>query len=403
MGRTKAKSTPTKTNKITKTLKSIKASKDVKRQYEGVDNPGLKAINLAGNKLLSEKYANKNDDNLQYTRNANQYPKQITKSDMEWKAFGKLVKRNIKSRLENIAISTIKYTKLPEGYSKRVIEYGFLTRGYCIAFNDPEEGNCALPSIPNFFNINGDPTYANAYGFGGYFKTIHCTYKGKEKPSVVPVELQQPTILDGVICRDNDYGTNNAPKLYIDYINEYTEILSNLKLAMLVSAERLKQPYIIVAKKQAMKNQVNKILQKVRDNERDVIFIDEIIRAEDRSIRDVIDVIDLKGDNESPKKLQELWENQFNNFLSLFGINTNPTPDKSQYVNSPEINSNNELLKIEADIRFQNRKEWCKNIKDILGLEMEVELNQDDDLMNSINQMKGELGNGATGNKSYSE
>jgi len=368
-------------------------------------NPGLKsAPPLPGKNLITDKNNITNNINLRFTTNKPNYPNNIEKkAEREWQQFSKLIKRNIRARLENIALSKHKYPTLPDGFDARMIEGGFLTRGWVAAFIDPEEGPLALPAMPNFFNVNANPTYASVYGFQGFFKSVHCLYKGKELKPIINVDEITKSDIESVICRDNNSIIGNMPKRYIDYIDESTEILTNLKLAMLISSERLKQPYILVVSKKAVGKQASSIINKVHNNDRDVLLIDEKI-TDEKSIHDYIELIDLKGDNESPKKLAELWENQFNHFLTIFGINTNPTPDKSQYVNTTENNSNNQLLYLEEDIRFQNRQKWCKDLKELLGLDITVELNKGDvNLQRDIKLMKGEINNELGESKSNSE
>ena len=70
-------------------------------------------------------------------------------------------------------------------------------------------------------------------------------------------------------------------------------------------------------------------------------------------------------------------EFDFDMFLETIGINTNPTPDKSQYVSEIEVGSNNSLIDLERDVRFLNRKKFCEDAKRI-GITMSVEVNIDE-------------------------
>lgn len=355
-----------------------KAKAEPKKEFENIENPGLKDVKKNSDVNLAEANQNINNKNLNISLNSIYMPDYDTTEERRFKEFKALTERNIQSILENIILRMFKWT-LPDGIDERMLEYGFLSRGWACVFRDKEYGELGLPAMPCFFNLNGNPTYANVYGFGGFYKAVACKYYKDDKlKSIVNVDEIQANSVDGVIARDNDYGINNTPKRYIEIVKEYTYILSDLKIGMLNSAQRLKQPFIVAVKKRALKKSANAIINSIKNNKPTIILLDDKI-TETKSVRDYIEFIDLKGDSESPKKLQELYENQFNLFLSTIGINTNPSPDKTQYVNSPEINSNNEFLQIASDVRFHNRKKLCERAKEVLNIEMNVEINKDED------------------------
>lgn len=338
---------------------------------------------------LNEKMQQMNNIPLKVSLNGQSFPTgNINPEEKKWNEFKDLVEKNIKARLENIILRMYKW-KLPEDLNERVIEYGFLTRGWVTIFNDPKLGTLGLGSLPAYYNVYGEPTVQMCYGFNDYVRPVKIKYKkGVELPSVIDGYTIEKSDREGITARDNNYGRMNMPKKYIDYIEEYTQILTDLKLAMYVSAQRLKQPFIIAVKKKALGKSANKLIKSIKNNNISVLIIDGGKNIEDNhSIKDFIDVIDLKGDNESPKKLAELWENQFNMFLSTIGINTNPSPDKAEVVLNSELNSNNNLIDIAQDIRFLNRQELCKRAKDILGIEMSVEKNIDE-MSSMVKEMK---------------
>lgn len=324
---------------------------------------------------LNEKMQQLNNLPLKYTTNGQSFPTGITVEDAKWNHFKDLVERNIRARLENLVLRMYKWT-LPEELNERSIEYGFLTYGWVTIFNDPKLGLLGLKSLPAYYDVYGEPTIQLAYGFNDYVKPVKVKYKkGKELPATIEGYTFKESDRIGVTARDNNYGQMNMPKKYIDYIEEYTLILTDLKLAMYISAQRLKQPFVLAVKKKALGKSADKVIKAVKNNDISVVVINETIKDNKTSIKDFIDIIDLKGDSESPKKLAELWENQFNQFLSIIGIDTNPTPDKSQYINDEEEGSNNVLTDISQDVRFFNRQQLCKRAKEVLGIEMSVKKN----------------------------
>lgn len=302
------------------------------------------------------------------TMNANSLPYNYTKDDLEWDFFKKLVYNNIESRLKNIILRMYKWT-LPETMNERIIEYGFLERGYVTVFKD-ELGIFALPCIPNgYYNIYGEPTQVSAYGYNGWNRIVDIKYFANY-PQIQGMNLQSKEDNYGVVARDN-YDN----KKYIDYIKEYAKILTDNRMAIIVATDTLKQPHITAVSKRALKKTANKVIKGIQDNKRQIIIIDEDIKQSGKTIKDMMSDIDLSGNIEAPKKLIEIYNANFNLFLETIGINTNPSPDKSEIVLNAELESNNSLIDLEQDVRFLNRKKLCEDVKKLFNIEMKVEKN----------------------------
>ena len=347
-----------------------------------------------GRKQLNDVQNIINNNNTKLTLNANYLPLQIDKDEMDWEAFKKLVYRNTRSRLINIILRMYKWT-LPDTMNERIIEYGFLERGWVTIFKDPI-GIFALPCIPcNMYNIYGEPTQVSAMGYNGWNEVVDIKYFS-DYPQVQGMEfIKAKDGRYGVCARDN---YNN--KIYMDYIEEYARILTDNRLAIMIATDTLKQGRIIVVPKRALKKTAQKVIQGVRDNKRQVIVVDQDIKDGNYSMKDIITDVDIAGNVDAPKKLIEIYNANFNMFLELIGINTNPSPDKSEVVLTPEINSNNSIIDLEQDVRFLNRKKLCEDAKKILGVDISVEKNIDE--MNKlIREMKwNEEGESDEGNES---
>lgn len=341
-------------------------------QYDYVKNPNYK-----NNPPKATKVQDLDVELMRLSNSNNSLPQILeSKAQRELRQHQQLIHNNIYALLKNIALTQFKWDGLPDTISEKMIEHGFLTRGSVVIFNDKQYGWLGLPSLPCFYNINGDKIYANTYGYGGYYKQVKILYdkEGKLeqlKDIVSDVFKSIKAEEKGVSVDDNNFSELSIPYLYINYVKQYTEILTNLKLGMLISAERLKQPFIVAIKKKGLEKATDKIINSIKNNEISVALINEQITGT-TSVKDYIDFIDLKGDNEAPKKLQELYESQLNEFINIFGLNSNPSPDKTQYVNGGEVNSNNELLIKLNEIRLKNRQLLCKRCKDILGLDISV-------------------------------
>ena len=343
--------------------------------------------------MLSEKQQ-KSNNNIKLTLNNPSLPNGIDRYDVEWNNFIHLVKRNTRDRLINIILRMYKWT-LPETLNERIIEYGFLERGWVTVFKDPL-GIFALPCIPNnMYNIYGEPTQVQAMGYNGWNELVDIKYF-TEYPQVTGFSnLITPTERYGVVARDN-----YANKKYIDYVEEFTEILTNNRLAIMVATETLKQPHITLIPKKALKKTAQQLIRGIHENKRQIIVVDEDIKQiAGQSMKDLIHDVDMSGNIEAPKKLMEVYNANFNIFLELLGINTNPSPDKSEVVLTPEINSNNSLIDLEQDVRFLNRKKLCEDAKKVLGIDISVEKNIDE-TNKLINEMRYNAGGVEDGDES---
>ena len=320
-------------------------------------------------KLLTNIQTDKNNNNLKLTMNANYIPYEIDKTEKEWDEFKKLVYKNIRARLINIILRMYKW-KLPDTMNERIIEYGFLERGWICIFKDPM-GIFALPAIPkNMYNIYGEPTQVQAMGYNGWNEVVDIKYFANY-PEVQGMQFIKA--IDGrygVTVRDN-----YANKLYIDYVDEFAKVLTDNRMAIMIATDTLKQPHITVVPKRALKKTAQKVIRAIQENKRQIIVVDEDVKSDNMSMRDIINDIDLSGNVEAPKKLVEIYNANFNLFLETIGINTNPSPDKSQVVLNAELYSNNSLIDLEQDVRFLQRKKLCEEAKKILGVDIDVEKN----------------------------
>lgn len=310
---------------------------------------------------------------------------------MEKKAFQELVYRNTFNRLCNILLVMFKW-KLPETMSERAIETGLLWRGWLCAYRKPGYGDFCLPCSPtNVWTINGDPTQVSVYGYNGYqdFVNIKQPFE-TPTPTGTVIDLTN-TKNEGVCMRDN-----RRAYPYINYIKQYAYQLSDKIIALNIATQRLKSPFEYVFSDKEMKDTFQQIVNKIESNE-DHIFV---VKSNNmgKSLQDIAQFIPNPMKPEVITHMKEAILFDFNQFLETIGVNTNPDPDKSQYVNNADIGSNNSLVDLSKDIRFLNREKFCEDVKKILGIEMSVEVNVDE-LQQEINMFKKE----AMGNDKNSE
>lgn len=330
-----------------------------------------------------------NNANSDITQWGQSYPN-TTFREIEEEEFQALVYRNWYNRLFNIVMKLFKW-KLPDTMNERALEMGYITRGQVCVYKSAL-GEFALPCIANNrYNLYGDPTQANVFGFNGYQETVEIRYKTDIPSNKIDGENDDLKSY-GVYSRDNDL---TYP--YIYYIKEYAYKLADKNIALYNATQRLKCPLIYTVSEAEMKDNVKDLGEKIKKNQL------VIIRVKPSKISNsATDIVEDKTPQVNPSVIQAIKDSilfDFNTFLEIVGINTNPSPDKSQVVLTPELESNNSLLDLEQDIRFLNRKKLCDDVKSILGIEMSVEKNLAE-VNKEINKVKGEFGNEDTTRKS---
>ena len=331
-----------------------------------------------------------NSYNSQYTQNGSTYPN-LTYDKIRKKEYKKLVYTNVKVKLTNIVIKMFKW-KTIDTIDPRLIELGYLMRGAVCCYTGTK-GTYLLPCIANNrYNIYGNPVQVRVYGWNGFNEAVDVIYKG-DIPDNLVTEAPK-TDFKGVYGRDNDLAYP-----YINYVLEYAHKLTDKIVALEIATQRIKNPFYFVIDDINLKDSVNKLVEKIEDNE------DVIIRVKNKSLKSVDESIKLIQNNMHPEILTHIKDAinfDFNMFLETIGINTNPSPDKSQVVLNSEINSNNELVNLEQDIRFLNRQNFCKDVKDLIGIDISVEKNID--LQKEIENVRKELTkNGTEGSTDTTE
>lgn len=296
------------------------------------------------------------------------------------KAKYDLIYKNIFKRLKNIILKLYKW-KVPENINPRIIELGLLYNGMLCAYNGPK-GSFILPCLPlNSYTVYGDPTQVQVHGFNGYNDRVNIKYDFKS-PGPLGVKLETPTKNEGVFMRDND-----ADQKYIDIIREYAMRLTDKVIARDIAFQRLKSPFTYVVDEKELKDTLEKLVEKIESND------DVIIRLKSNQLGNKEDSVRLEKNQIQPQILSEMRAEvnaDINSFLETIGINTNPSPDKSQVVLTPELESNNSLIDIEQDVRFLNRKQFCKDCKKI-GIKISVEKNIDE-VKQEANKLGKEIG-----------
>ena len=334
---------------------------------------------------------NANKENTQFGRVA----PSTTFKKMERKALKDLTYRNVFYRLYNILLKMFVWTA-PKTINSRIIEQAYIDKGQLSLFKG-KFGLLCLPCLPNnYYNVYGDPTSVNVYGYNGYTDTVSIIYE-EEIPTAINYNYLTQTNNIGIYSRDNDL--NYA---YINYIKEYSLKIADKMIAFDIATNKLKNPYFFTVDDIQLKENAEKIQEKIQDND------DIIIQVRSNKLNGGDNTGIVEHNISTPAQNIDSLKNailfDFNMFLETIGINTNPSPDKTQVVLTPEINSNNGIIGLEQDIRFLNRQKFCEDAKKILGVDLKVEKNKniDLDIKNIMNDFMGGEGVNGKENKNNS-
>ena len=231
---------------------------------------------------------------------------------------------------------------------KEIVENGFVYYGGVSIFKDADEEIKLLPAVPiNKFNIYGEPEFVRVCGFNGFSKEIKII---KEKKDF--------KINTGIYVRDND-----AMILSFEIVKNYARMITDKTRALEIATQKLKKPYFFQTTKNNQKN-IEKLHDKIENNEPLILLYDELVEKNDNLIDNDIDPDNIKAIKEAI-----LFDN--NQFLEIFGINTDPNPDKQERKLVDEINSNNNYLELNRIARLKFRKELKDKAKKICGVNID--------------------------------
>ena len=258
---------------------------------------------------------------------------------------------NILNKLLNIAINIFKWDFGELPFSKRIIELGFIMSNGVCCFID--NGIFILPARPTReLNLYGEPKSVIVTGYN-YTKEI--------KIINVDTEIVENGI--GIYARDSD--TNYC--LY-NYILAYAEKISDKMRALDILTQKLKSPYIVKCAKEEEAT-IKKALSKLFENDDLILLTDDI--------KNLDNTTELLTTNINPDLIKAMKESilfDYNNFLEIIGINTDPNPDKAERKLVDEVNSNNDLIKLQLESRLEKRKRFCKKVKKVFNIDINVEL-----------------------------
>ena len=248
----------------------------------------------------------------------------------------------------NMGLNRFRWSNLPPGMESRHIENALFNEGQAVFFrntnpNEPYDFLC-LPCAPsNGQNIYGDPVHFNGIGVNKYFTNL--------------------SPLNAVRILDNDNAL--APVRHIAY---YTYLMAQIELTINMNLDQQKFPTIIGATKQN-EYSMRRLYEKYSNFEPNILVDEKLAQA----IQDGKGFDALK--TQAPyllDKLADFKKTCENELLTFLGIN-NTNNDKRERLLTDEVNANNSQITYVLEMAYKNRKDACKRINEMFGLNIQVE------------------------------
>lgn len=294
-----------------------------------------------------------------------QLPLDLSKlSAKKLKAFeNNLEFQNIFHTFFQAAMNVFKWENLPETCDERMIERAFLLTGRCI-IAEKDGSLLSLVGAPaSGWTVYGYPVRAFGWGFNGFNEEFDVYVQGADDSDVIKenaggLKAAPPTAVMGY--------DNSTAYPYINYILTECHRMANLKMAIDVLTENLKQPLIVSCDDTSI-NTVKEAFKNRADN------IPAIVGTGKLPI-DSFKVWDTKANPETLAAFKDLYEWYEANLRELFGINSNDQEDKKERLLVDEINANDEMTADSVDKRLVWRQKFAEDCNKVFGTNIRVSL-----------------------------
>lgn len=247
----------------------------------------------------------------------------------------------------NLYLNLFKWNGLPKSVNERHLELTLFSDGKALFFKDNDDliGNpflalqCAQESS---LDIYYEPQQYRAIG-NGYSKSY--------------------TTDESVLIRENKL---MYPPIFM--IERLTEKISDSSRAIEVYSQSMKRPYLVNT------DEDNKMTSKVLV---DMVQNNELIVLGRK--KGGFDTIQVEKTPLDGQGLLALWKNKHelqDEILTWMGIN-NANTEKKERLIKDEVNSNNQLIKLNLDNALDMRKKACEMINEMFKLNISCEINHD--------------------------
>lgn len=281
----------------------------------------------------------------------------------------------------NILMSQFEW-KLDKQFSKRVLNMSLIDTAW-VGGIEGIGGKFILPGKPtNILTIYGDPKQWRWHGVGGCGDTglAECVYPYEDYEQDERKKALEKADWKAVIMRDNDLA---YPPIF--YVMKYAYLLTDAERSFNVACTRLKVPRIVVADNNVLKGDLQDLKEAFQDNE-------EIFATYKNALSNgQLPIQEIPSNTINPIIVSELRDAIVfltDKFFQEIGVDNNPNPDKSQYTSVDENQGNDQQTHLGLKGRLDNRKEWCKNLKQI-GINASVKVAED--FQKKVEENKQEL------------
>ena len=242
-------------------------------------------------------------------------------------------------RLYSKCISMFEWINLPDTIDERYLEITLCNMGHICFFKDEElDSYLALQcNLSGKFNIYNIPTNYNIYTANGYHAKRDIT--------------------NSVVIFNNKTHTPSTPKIWYN-----ANRIADIERTIEVNINQLKRPYIFLVPQNKVAS-VKALFKKLKDNEEVIIGASEL-ELENLGIQNTL----------TPNNTIELYtlkKKYYNEALGDLGIN-NFSGDKKERLLSGEITSNEEEIYLTRYSMLEERKDACKKINKMFGLNIDV-------------------------------
>ena len=249
-------------------------------------------------------------------------------------------------KLMLIARSLFEWKNLPNGINEKWIERYLFTDGSCAFYKDPTIGfMVAKIGYAGPLNYYDEPTTIRPYA-------TNYLYENAKTDDLLENNV------DCVIIRNNVDSIPTYPSIQL-----YSADLTNIKRTIDTNIEAQKTP-VMVKCSDKQKMSFKQAIKQKQDNE-PVIYGDKNLDTNDISVLNTTAPIVFD-------KLQIQKTNVLNECLTFLGIN-NANTDKRERLVTNEVESNNEMIQVNSDVMLEARKQACKEINEMFGLNISVE------------------------------
>lgn len=259
------------------------------------------------------------------------------------------------------ALDAFEYTGLPDTCDSRMLERGFLVRGRAM-IAEKDGALLSLAGSPaSGWTLYGYPVKAFGWGYNGYNEEFPLYVRGADNSNIIRRDASGYTAAFPRAVMGYDNATAYP---YVNYLLTECKRLANIKMAIDVLVDNLKQPMIISCDDTAV-NSVREAL-KLRDDNMPAIV------GNGKLPIDGFKVWDTKANPETLAEFKSLYEWHESNLRELFGINSNEQSDKKERLLVDEINVNNQMQAESIEKRLAWRKRFCDDVNTVFGTHIDV-------------------------------